>query len=358
MAGSNGIRKKVTIGIVLAVVLGGITAGILYWHASRMAITTDNAKVNGDLVNISPKVAGRLEGLYIVEGQIVKKGEVIAKLEDSQYRINLEQAEGALELAKANYSRLPDDFRSASSAVDKAADGVSAANAQVKAAEVTLADAERQLKNAQALYEAGALSQDALNSAQSNYAKAEAALLAAKSNADASKAALADAEAKLSAFNNTQAVIYRAQLKQAQAAYDNAKLALENTVIKAPTSGTVLTVPVAEGENLSLGQTIATISDLNRTWITANIMEKKIGRIKVGQKVDIRIDAYPGRVFPGRVAEIGGATQSTFSLIPTENTSGNFTKVAQRLPIKITVTNRRGLELKPGMSAVVKIYTR
>lgn len=145
-------------------------------------------------------------------------------------------------------------------------------------------------------------------------------------------------------------------MKQAQAAYDNAKLNYENSFIYATISGTVVRVPATIGENLSPGQPILSISDLNASWVVANIEETNYGRLHVGQKVDVRIDAYPGKVFAGKVTDVGGVTQSTFSLIPTQNDSGNFTKVTQRMPVKIEV-NKEGLVLKPGMSAVIKIHT-
>ena len=113
---------------------------------------------------------------------------------------------------------------------------------------------------------------------------------------------------------------------------------------------------VQAGENVTSGQTIISICNLDETWISANIEEKKIARIKLGQKVEIRIDSYPGEVIPGRVDAVGNAAQSVFALISSESTSGNYTKVTQRLTIKIKPLDRK-LVLKPGMSAQIKIYT-
>jgi len=110
------------------------------------------------------------------------------------------------------------------------------------------------------------------------------------------------------------------------------------------------------GESVSVGQTILTISNLENTWISANIDEDKSGRVKVGQDVTVKIDSLPGIAFAGKVSEVGGAAQSTFALIPSENTSGNYTKVTQRFSIKITV-DKQGQTLKPGMSAVINIHT-
>ncbi|HWP98773.1 MAG TPA: efflux RND transporter periplasmic adaptor subunit [Syntrophomonadaceae bacterium] len=148
-----------------------------------------------------------------------------------------------------------------------------------------------------------------------------------QANARLAQATLDDALAKSESTQKASGNIYLAQIEQAQAAYDNAKLAEDNTVILAPVSGIILCIPVVVGENVSAGQTLLTISDHSNTWITANIDEDKFGRIKVGEKAKVEVDAYPGQSFAGEVIETGNATQSTFSLISTENTSGNYTKV-------------------------------
>ena len=147
-------------------------------------------------------------------------------------------------------------------------------------------------------------------------------------------------------------------MKQAQAVYDSAKLAYNESFVYAPFSGTVLRVPAEVGETLSPGQPILSIANLQSSWVVANVDETDYSRIRLGQDAEIRIDAYPGMVFSGKVIELGGVTQATESQFPIEEDEyGNFSKVAQRLPIKIEVTGKDGLVLKPGMSVEVKIHT-
>lgn len=353
----NGSPGKTALIVLIIIVITGAIAGYRYWMDLRTYVSTDNAKVAGDLVDISSKVSGRLEKILVKEEQHVKKGQVLARVEQTPYRIALDQAAANLALARANYAKLPDDLKSAASARDKAEEALAAAQAQAKSAEVTMADARRNFYQVENLYENGAVSREAYDSARSKVEMAQTALTAAQANVDAARAALIDATAKLEATRNTAKNIYEAQVKQAQAAFNSAKYTYENCVIKAPCDGTVIRINVQEGENISSGQAIMVIANLDSTWIAANIDEGKVGRIKVGQPVQISIDAYPGRKLKGHVAAIGGATQSMFALIPTENTSGNYTKVVQRIPIKITVDSKE-LVLKPGMSAVVKIRTR
>lgn len=348
--------KKIQIIIAVVAILAVISGGLWWWHQEKIKISTDNAKVEGDLADVSPKVAGRVDSILVAEGQAVTKGQILMQLDDSQYKINLQQAKAALDLAQANYDKLPDDIKSANAAVVKAQEGVEYYQALSESSGLALADAKRVFDQNQALYNSGAMSKDAFDTSRIKLETAQVKLESDQANARVAQAALDDSLAKAESTQKTSSNIYLAQIEQAQAAYDNAKLAEDNTVIQAPASGIILRIPVVVGENVSAGQTLLTISDLSNTWITANIDEDKFGRIKVGEKAEVEVDAYPGQSFAGEVTETGNATQSTFSLISTENTSGNFTKVTQRLQVKIRVKEGE-YSLKPGMSAVVTIYT-
>lgn len=347
--------KFIKLGLIAALLVG-IIGGYLWWNNLRNYISTDNAKVSGDIVDLSPKVTGRLETLAAQEGDIVQAGQLLAEIDNAQMKINLEQAQAALTLGQANYDKLPDDLKSAQAGVEKAQQNVAATQAQLKAAEVAAADTQRILAQSEQLYQSGAVSQEALTLTASAYAKAQAAAEGARAAVLANQAALVDSQIKVNSLDKTGAAIYLAQLQQAQAAYETAQLNLANAVIKAPISGTVVRVALQVGENVSAGQTILSISDLSNTWISVNIEEDKYGRLQVGQEVQVQIDAYPGTTFSGKVTELGGATLSTFALIPTENTAGNYTKVTQRFSCKITV-DKKGQVLKPGMSALIKIHT-
>lgn len=349
-------KQKLSWLVALVVVLGGITAGAFWWHEMKTYVRTDNAKVAGNIVDVSPKASGRLEKLLVREGEYVKAGQVIAELDNDQYKTAMDQAAASLELARANYERLPEDLKSLAAAVERAQGAQVAAQAQVESARIALEDAKRSLEQNHSLFAAGAVAKESLLAAESRYATCKAALEAAEANAKAAQAAVDDASSKWEAAKKSGVPAGLAQIKQAEAAYRLARLNYENTIIKSPVSGMVLKTSVEVGETVSAGQTLVTVCDLSSTWVAANIDENKVGRIKVGQKVEVRLDAYPGRVFNGKVVEIGGATQSTFALIPTENTSGNYTKVTQRVPVKIAVEGK-GVELKPGLSAQVKIRT-
>jgi multidrug resistance efflux pump len=176
------------------------------------------------------------------------------------------------------------------------------------------------------------------------------------------QAALAAAQEKLSlviAGNRQESIaVAEAQVKQAQAGLEASRISVDNTVILAPTDGVVAQKASNAGEMVTAGQPIVAITDLADTWVTARIEETKIGRIKIGQAVEFTVDGYPGRKFTGTVTEIGTATGSVFALIPNENASGNFTKITQRIPVKISLPTDSDVVFRPGMSVVVKIKTR
>ncbi len=346
---------RTIVAILVFVLLAG---GLWWWHVLRVSYSTDDAQVTADISDISPKVEGRLVQIWVSEGDAVTAGQELAELDNAQLAVAVAQAEAALEQAKVNYAKLPDDLKSAQANVDEAQQGLVNAQDQAKSAEIALGDAKRNLDETQALYSGGGASKEAYDEATSAYGTAQAALDAAQANVLSAQASLQEAQAGLEAIDNTDADSYLAQLQQAQAAYDSAKLTYNESFIYAPISGTVVRVPATVGETLSPGQTILSISNLQSSWVVAYIEETAYGRIRLGQDVDVRVDTYPGRIFSGKVIELGGVTQATGSAFPTEmDEYGNFYKVTQRLPVKIEIANKYGLILKPGMSVNVKIHT-
>lgn len=347
--------------MVLVALLGLAVIGVLVWREyAAKYISTDNAKVAGEIIDVSSKVTGRLDKILVKEEQHVEKGQVLAELDLVPLKLALEQSEAALDQAKANYEKLPDDLKSADAAVVKARETVDYYQGLANNSEIALAEAERSFKLNEELYNSGALSKDGFDSSRAKLDSARAKLDSDLANTRSAQAALDDATAKNDLAQRTADKIYQAQLKKAQADYDVAKYNYDNAIIKAPCSGTVVRIAVQVGENITSSaasyQTILNICDLENTYVTANVEEKEIARIYPGQTVDITLDAYPGKKFAGKVESVGGVAQSVFSLIPTESTSGNYTKVTQRLPVKI-IPESADLVFRPGMSAVVKIHT-
>ncbi|MDH7498354.1 MAG: biotin/lipoyl-binding protein, partial [Syntrophomonadaceae bacterium] len=176
----NGSRRRLAVGILLVSVLLMLAAGAWWWHQLQTTVSTDNAKVTGDITDISPKTGGRLEELLVAEGDQVRAGQLLARLDSSQAEVALAQAQAALALAEANLAKLPDEVRAARATVERNRQTAAAARAQVGVAETTLADSTRALQQAQALFDSGAVSREALDSATSRQRSARAALEAAQ----------------------------------------------------------------------------------------------------------------------------------------------------------------------------------
>lgn len=331
-------KNKLVIGggilLVAAVTLGG-----WWWVRSSAVVSTDDARVKGTIVAVSPKIAGRIEQVAVDEGDTVQAGQVIARIESDEIEVQVAQAKANLAAAQAKLNELKSGSRPQQ---------IAQAGAATEQARAGFENAQRNYERLEALYNQGAVSAQQLDTAQTALSVAKAQYDAASQSysltAEGSRAEDVD--------------IAQAQVEQAAAALKNAELTLANTEIKAPVAGIVAVKSVDQGEVVSAGQPLFNITDPNDVWVSANIEETSVGKVAVAQPVTFTIDAYPGRTFTGEVSDVGAATGSQFALLPTENTSGNFTKVTQRLPVRINVTDAGSAALKPGMSAVVDIHVK
>ncbi|MDT8901593.1 HlyD family secretion protein [Anaeroselena agilis] len=327
-------RKLIAAAAALAGVLA--LAGGWWWFAASGKVSTDDARIKSSIVNVSTKVPGQIEELAVREGDRVEAGQVIARIDSQALKIQVEQAEANHAAAQAKLASLEAGSRPQQ---------VAQAQAAVAQAEASLENARRDYERTAKLYEDGALSAQQRDAALT-------ALKVAQAQHEAARQGLSLASEGAAAQDVDYA---RAQVAQAAAALRNARLQLENTAIVAPVSGIVAKRPVDPGEMVSVGQTVYSITDPAESWVEANIEETNIGRIRSGEAVQFTVDAYPRRKFAGEVAEVGAATGSQFALLPADNATGNFTKVTQRIPVKIKITDSGQADLKPGMSAVVAI---
>lgn len=316
-----------------------LAVGGIWWYIAAGTVSTDDARVKGTIVSISAKTAGQLEEVYVNEGDTVQADQVIARIDSAGPAAQVEQARANLAAAQAKLAGLKAGNRPQQVAQTEAA-------AQQAAA--SLDNASKNYERIQQLYEIGAVSAQQRDAAQMSLAVAQAQYEAAAQNHSLT--------AEGARAEDVQAA--EAQVQQAAAALKSAQLVLDNTVVKAPVAGVVAVKSADAGEVVAAGQPLFSIVNLSDVWVAANIEETSVGRVHTGEAVDFTVDAYPGRRFKGTVVEVGSATGSQFALIPADNASGNFTKVTQRLPVKIKVIDAGDSILKPGMSADVKIHVR
>jgi len=327
----------IIIGLLILILAGG---GLWWWIHSGRVIGTDDARVKGTIVAISAKVSGRIEKVLVKEGDTVQSGQVILILEKAELEAQIEQAKGNLEISQAKL---------AAALAGNRHQEIAQANAAVNQAKANFDNAKSNDERAQALYQHGAISVQQRDNTKTAANVAEALYKGATE------------QYSLSAEGSRPEDIQMAQalVRQNQGVLTAAELQLANATISAPVTGVVALKSVEDGEFIVAGQQLFSIANLADVWIAANIEENYIGRIKVGQPVEFTVDAYPGRNFTGRVSEVGAATRSQFALLATENSSSNFTKVTQRLPIKIKdEAPDADYVLKPGMSTVVNIITK
>jgi multidrug resistance efflux pump len=336
IAAENGKSKKLIIGILITFLLAGAIGGGWWWRENAMYVSTDDARVGGTIVSVSAKIGGRITELLVKEGDKVQAGQVVARIDPRDILAQKAQAEAAMATAKAHYEEVTAGSRPQE---------IEQARALSLQAKSSLDNAVKNYQRIQQLYREGAVSTSQRDNAETAYQVASEAYHAANEKTDLVISGSRVEVVKAAA----------AQVRQAEAALEAASVMLDNTTVVSPADGTVAVKSANAGEVVSAGQAIVTVANLGDVWMSARIEETKIGRIKVGQNVEYTIDGYGSHKFNGTVYEVGSATNSVFALVPTENSSGNFTKVTQRIPVKVTLPQDSGFIFRPGMSAYIKI---
>ena len=365
--------------VVVVVILALVAAGI--WWRSTFSESTDDAQVNGHLIQVSSRVAGQVAKVYVDENQVVKAGDVIAELDPSDYKVAVENAEAALASAEANAAaanvNVPITTVNTGSNLNAADANVSGSHAAVEQAEQQLEAAKANNTKAQAdlerykpLVEKDVISKQQFDAA---VAAADAARHSEQAARDGVKVAReretqADAGLKFAqtapqqvAAQSARARQAQAQVAQAQAQLDMARLNLSYTKIVAPTAGIITRKSVEINQNVAPGQNLMMLISLEGLWVTANFKETQLRHMYAGQAVGIEVDST-GKTYHGKVTQIGGATGSVLSLFPPENATGNYVKVVQRVPVRIDFTDLAkedpNHELRPGLSVEPKVMVK
>jgi len=329
---------------------------VLLWAFQKISYgrshqSTDNAQVDGHIVPVLAKVGGYVKTVNVNENDRVNAGQLMVQLEDDDYRVRLQQAQADLAAAEATAGG--NGFAGQAEAQVQSAAGQRAAlDAQIGAARANANKADADLARARELAAKQIISKQQLDAALAMADVAHANLLAAQRQAAAAGGTVNTAEAGVRVAN--------ARTLAARAAAANAQLQLDYTRITAPASGEVSRKQVEVGQLVAPGQPLLSIVADTGVWVTANFKETQLSKIRVGQPVEFEIDAYGGCVAEGKVASVSGATGAKFALLPPDNATGNFTKVVQRVPVRIAVTKPCGgnRALRPGLSANVHVDTR
>jgi len=343
-------KKKFVVPIVIVLGLVLLFWAFQRWNYGRSHESTDNAQVDGHIVPVLAKVGGYVKTVNVNENDHVNADQLLVQLDDADYRVRLQQAQADLAAAEAT-SGGGGFFGQAQSQVQSATGQRATLDAQIGAAKANADKADADLARAKELATKLIISQQQLDAAQATSAVAHANLLAAERQASAAGGTVNTAEAGVR--------VASARTMAARAAAENAQLQLDYTRITAPASGEVSRKQVEVGQLVAPGQPLLSIVADTGVWVTANFKETQLATIRPGQPVEFEIDAYGGCVGEGKVASVSGATGAKFALLPPDNATGNFTKVVQRVPVRIAVTKpcSGNHPLRPGLSANVHVNT-
>jgi membrane fusion protein (multidrug efflux system) len=358
----TGLRKKLMTGIAGAVLLAGAGYGGWYLLVGSRVVTTDNAYVGADTAQVTPMVAGQVAEVAVRDTQTVKRGDLLVRLDDRDARIALAQAEAELARAERQFGRTSATSAALAAQVQARAAEVARAQAQLVAAQANFEKARVDLDRRRSLAPSGAVSGDELTSATNAFAAARANLELARAGvtqASSTRGAAAGDLAANDALISGTTVTGNPDVLAAQAKVDQAKLDLERTVIRAPIDGVVTRRAVQVGQRVAPGANVMMIVPLAQMFVDANFKEGQLERVKIGQPVTLTSDLYGGGVvYHGKVAGFSGGTGSSFALIPAQNATGNWIKVVQRLPVRVTLDSKELAEhpLRVGLSMDAEIH--
>lgn len=331
------------LGFVVAV--GAIWYGYQWWAVGRFMVSTDDAYVGGEVTVIAPKVAGLIAQVAVTDNQAVRAGDLLVKLDDRDYRAALEKAVAAVAGETATIANLEATRRLQEAMIEQAAAEIAAADAEVARAQY---DVTRYRQ----------LASDQFASAQ-RFQQADADHKKASAAADKARAALTAAQRRLEVID-TQKEQAQAALAQATADRDIAGLNLGYTELRAPIDGTIGNRSARAGAYATIGAQLMSVVPARGLWVDANFKESQLARMQPGQPASVEADVLPGQMFRGYVASLAPATGAQFSVLPPENATGNFTKIVQRVPVRILLDGDGSAlgRLRPGLSVTAAVDER
>lgn len=360
-ADRSSARKTWLTRLALAVVIAGLLWTAWYVLVGRNHVSTDNAYVNAEMAQVTPLISAQAIEVLVSDTQAVKRGDILVKLDPTNARIAIAQAQADLAEAQRRFRQTSATSGALSAQVDARGADIVQARAQLASAQADVEKARVDLQRREALVGDGAVSGDEVTSARTAFAAARAALDVARASVTTAQATRSAASGQLAA---NDALVRGSQVDTdpavmaAQAKLDAAKLDLERTTIRAPIDGVVTKRQVQVGQRVAQGSPIMTIVPLAQVYVDANFKERQLGKVKVGMPAKVTADIYGGDVvYHGKVVGFSGGTGASLSLIPAQNATGNWIKVVQRLPVRIALDPKElaAHPLRVGLSTEVEI---
>jgi membrane fusion protein (multidrug efflux system) len=339
------LRKLMMTGAALLALAGAAWYGWDYWTVGQYLVSTDDAYVKADSTTIAPKVTGYLAQVLVGDNERVKAGQVLARIDARDFKVALDQASADVAAARAALAS-----RQAQLDVQQATINAARATLDVDRAAITFAAQENKRYTDLAATGSGSVQ---------NAQQAQAKIASAQATLERDHANLVSAEKQLD-FLKAEIVQANAAVARAEAAQNQAELNLGYTTIAAPIDGVVGNRTLRVGQYVQIGTQLMSVVPVDSAYVVANFKETQLTHVHQGQAVDIEVDMFPGQVVHGHVDSLAPASGQEFALLPPDNATGNFTKVVQRIPVRIALDGTGGepIALRPGMSVVPTIATR
>ncbi|HXC05415.1 MAG TPA: HlyD family secretion protein [Bacteroidia bacterium] len=355
-------KKKTPVKLIVIGVLAmvAVVAGVMYIVNSSGFETSDNAQLDGDLVPIRSGITANITGIKFNDNQAVKKGDTLLVFDSDEAKARVMQAEAALENAKANLLSVENKAQASTENASASTETAQSDQQNIVAAKVRLEKAQKDFSRTAELQKIKAATQEQLDNADAALALAKSDYSKALNQEESSNSSSLSLHAQAKSEQN-QIDLAKAQIKQREAELTLARKQLSYATVLAPCNGIVTKRAVQQGQYVSAGQSLCVVINNEHFWISANFKETQLEKIKIGNVVNIKLDAFPDLKLSGKVESYSGATGAKFSLLPPDNATGNFIKITQRFPLRISIDNfpaEKGSSLFPGLSAFVKITTK
>lgn len=354
----TGKRKRL---LIIGSILGlALIVGVFFYIRSKGFETTDNAQIDADIIPIRTSVSGYVKEVRFTDNTMVKKGDTLLIINDDEFQARVLQAEAALENAKANLVAVKNNADAGDLNASAAFLSSETTAQNIDVAKTRLNKIKEDYKRIKNMYASKAATKAELDAIEAELAVAEAQFKAATNQYKASSAQSAGVKSQATG-QKSMIALAEALVKQRSAELSLAKTQLGYTIVKAPCDGLVSKRSVDQGQFVTVGTPVCSAIDNTTLWVTANFKETQIEHIKMNQTVEVNIDAYPSLSITGKVDSYIGATGAKFSLLPPDNSTGNFVKIVQRVPVRIRLiglTAEQRALLLPGLSAFVSVSVK